>query len=113
MYKTLFLIRRTTPFIVSAGLFAPFAEVHGDWLFVDDGTANEVRSCDDGAAALCGVITRLPRSAAALPPDGKAPRYAASFVIPSETRARLDVRGALGIVLERHQLMRAPITNGK
>ena len=34
-------------------------------------------------------------------------RYAASLVLLSDARARLDVRGALDIVLERHELMRA------
>lgn len=148
---------RTAPFFIFDGLLVnpASAEPRGHWLFVDDGTAIAVRPCADGATALCGVITRLPKSAAALlhedrkavcsvallgdlqpasakngerarldgwvididsmTPEGKAPRYAASFVILSETRARLEVRGASGIVLDRHQLMRAPapITNCK
>lgn len=157
MCKIRLLFGRTTPFIVLTGLFATpaLAEPRGHWLFIGDGTGIEVNSCEDGAAALCGVITRLPKSAATLPPEdrkavcgvallgdlrpakakdgerarldgwvidvdsmtpeGKAPRYAANFVVLSETRARVDVRGALGIVLERHQLMRAltTITNCK
>lgn len=151
MGKAFPLIGRTTPFIFVAGLFVnpAFATPRGHWLFVDDGTGIEVRSCDDGAAALCGVITRLPKDAVALHAsdrealcgaallgdlrpakakdgesarfdgwvvdieamtgDGRAPRYAASFVVLSETRARLDVRDTLGIVIERHQLLRAVV----
>jgi hypothetical protein len=46
-------------------------------------------------------------------PEGKAPRYAASLVVLSENRARLDVRVTLGIVIARFQLLRAltPITD--
>jgi hypothetical protein len=42
-----------------------------------------------------------------------APRSAASGVVLSETRARLDVRVTLGIVIDRFQLLRAltPITD--
>ncbi|MFO0216945.1 MAG: hypothetical protein ACK511_13115 [Burkholderiales bacterium] len=157
MGKTLFKYGRTTPIIILMGLLASpsFAEPRGHWRFVDDGTGVELRSCNTGAATLCGVITQLPRSAAALPaedrkalcglvvlgdmqpaktkegelarldgwaddiesmtPGGKARRYAASVVVLSENSARLDVRGAFGIVIDRLQLMRAltPITDCK
>jgi hypothetical protein len=48
-------------------------------------------------------------------PEGKARRYAASLVVLSGVRARLDVRGALGIVIDRFQPARArrPITDCK
>lgn len=48
-------------------------------------------------------------------PEGKTPRYAASWVVLSENRARPDVRGTLGIVIDRSQLVRAltPITDCK
>lgn len=157
MGKAFSLIGRTTPFIFMAGLLAnpAFATPRGHWLFVDDGTGIEVRSYEAGAAALCGLITQLPKSAAALPrearkavcgvallgdlqpakakvdelarlsgwvidvesmiPEGQAPRYPASFVVLSDTRVRLDVRGTFGIVVDRHPLRRAPapITNCK
>ena len=50
-----------------------------------------------------------------LTPEGKAPRYAANFVVLSEVDARLDVRGTFGIVIDRLQLTRAltPITDCK
>jgi hypothetical protein len=155
MGKTLPQSGRITPFIVLAGLLTgpAFAEPRGHWQFIEDGTGVELRSCSTGAAALCGVITRLPKSAKALPPaqrravcgvamlgdlqpakpkdgelarfdgwvddiesmtpEGKAPRYAASLVVLSENRARLDVRVTLGIVIDRFQLLRAltPITH--
>lgn len=40
-------------------------------------------------------------------PEGKAPRYAASWVVLSENQARLDVRGTFKIVIEQSQLVRA------
>jgi hypothetical protein len=40
-------------------------------------------------------------------PEGKAPRYAATLVVLSENRARLDVRGTFGIVIDQSQLVRA------
>jgi len=156
MGKTHLTVRRITPFIIIGLLFVPaYAEPRGHWRFVDDGMGIELRSCNMGAATLCGVITQLPRSAAALPaedrkalcglgvlgdmqpaktkegelarldgwaddiesmtPGGKARRYAASVVVLSENSARLDVRGAFGIVIDRLQLMRAltPITDCK
>lgn len=155
MNKSFFKIRRTTPLIILTGLLAntAFADPSGHWRFIDDGTGIELRSCNAAAATLCGVITQLPRSAAALPaedrkalcglavlgdmqpaktkegelarlegwvddiesmtPGGKARRYAASFVVLSENRARLSVRGAFGIVIDRLQLMRVltPVTD--
>jgi hypothetical protein len=157
MGKTLLQCGRIAPFIVSAGLLTgpAFAQPRGHWQFTEDGTGIELRSCSTGAATLCGVITRLPKSAKALPPaerravcgvavlgdlqparakdgelarldgwvddiesmtpEGKAPRYAASLVVLSENRARLDVRGTFGIVIDRLQLVRAltPITDCK
>lgn len=125
---------------------AAAADPRGYWQFAD-GTGIEVRPCVAAATTLCGVITRLPADAAALPASDRealcgaallgdlrgakpetgelarldgwvidfdsmsshnvAPRYAASLVVLSETRARLEVRGTLGIVLGRHPLTRA------
>jgi hypothetical protein len=157
MGKTLLQCGRTTLFIALAGLLTgpAFAEPRGHWQFTEDGTGIELRSCSTGAAKLCGVIARLPKSAKALPPaerravcgvamlgdlqparakdgelarldgwvddiesmtpEGKARRYAASLVVLSENRARLDVRVAFGIVIDRFQLVRAlmPITDCK
>lgn len=157
MGKTLLYFGRTTPFIIMAGMLTgpAFAEPRGHWQFTEDGTGVELRSCSTGAATLCGVITRLPKSPKALSPaertavsgmvmlgdlqparakdtelarfdgwvddiesltlEGKAPRYAASLVVLSENRARLDVRGTFGIVTDRFQLVRAlaPITDCK
>lgn len=157
MGKTLLQCGRIAPFIVSAGLLAgpAFAQPHGHWQFTEDGTGVELRACSTGAPTLCGVITRLPKSAKALSPaertavcgvamlgdlqparakdgelarldgwvddiesitpEGKARRYAASLVVLSENRARLDVRVAFGIVTDRFQLVRAltPITDCK
>ena len=157
MGKTILRFGRAAPFVIWAGLLPNpvFAEPRGHWRFVDDGTGIELRSCSTGSATLCGVITQLPRSAAALPTEdrkalcglallgdlqpaktkegelarlegwvddiesmtaeGKAPRYAASLVVLSENRARLDVRGTFGIVIDRIQLLRAltPITDCK
>jgi len=149
MSKTLLQFGRITPFIILAGLLTgpAFAEPRGHRQFTEDGTGVELRSCSTSAAALCGVITRLPKSAKALSsaertavcgmamfgdlqparakdgeiarldgwvddiesmtPEGKAPRYAASLVVLSENRARLDVRGAFGIVIDPLQLVRA------
>jgi hypothetical protein len=48
-------------------------------------------------------------------PEGKARRYAASWVVLSENRARLDVRGTFGIVIDQSLLVRAlaPISDCK
>lgn len=155
MGRKFLLCGRTTPFILAAAMYVnpASAEPRGYWLFVDDGTGIEVHPCSDGAVALCGVIMRLPKDAAALPAsdrealcgaallgdlrpaktkegehaqldglvidveamtrEGKAPRYAASFVILSENRARLDVRDTLGIVIERHHLMRSLVPGAR
>jgi hypothetical protein len=40
-------------------------------------------------------------------PEGKARRYTASWVVRSENRARLDVRGTFGIAIDQSQLVRA------
>jgi hypothetical protein len=70
MSKTLLQFGRITPFIILAGLLTgpAFAEPRGHWQFTEDGTGVELRSCSTSAAALCGVITRLPKSAKALSP---------------------------------------------
>ncbi len=151
MGRTLLQFGRIAPFIVFAGWLASpaFAEPRGHWRFVDDNTGIELRSCGTGAETLCAVITRLPRSAKALPPAGRAdvcglallgdlkpakakdgelarlegwvddiesipaggkpPRYAARFIELSEVRARLEVLGAFGIVVDRLALTR-PLT---
>ena len=148
MHQSFIKIRRTTPLIILTGLLAntAFAEPRDHWRFVDDGTGIELRLCNTGAATLCGVITQLPKSAAALPtedrkalcglallgdlqptkpkegelahlegwvddiesmpPGGKARRYTANFVVLSENRARLDVLGMFGIVVDRSELTR-------
>lgn len=149
MQRKMCLLGRITPWVLLAGLCTQpvFAESLGHWSFLDDGTGVELRPCTIGAAAQCGVITRLPKSAATLSVEerravcgitllsdlqpakakdgeqarlegsvididsmtskGKASQYDASFIVLSETRARLDVKGAFGIVFERLLLIRS------
>lgn len=148
---------RITSFIFIAGFFASraSAEPRGHWVLADDGTGIEVRACDTSVTSLCGVITRLPKSAAALPTEdrktlcgsvligdlrpakagedelarlegwvdnmestsapGKALRYPASFVVLSAARARLEIRGTFGIVIDRFPMLRplTPVNNCK
>lgn len=127
MEKIFGFFGRSTPFIFSVGLLGgpAFGQSRGHWQFDTDGTGLELSSCEAGAAAPCGLalfgdlqpekakdgeLARLDGRAIdidSMTPDGKAPRYAASFVVLSETRARLDVRGAFGTVSDRLQLRRA------
>lgn len=149
MHGKIRLLARIASLVVSMGLFVGpvLADASGHWSFAGDGTSIELRPCTVGAAALCGVITRLPKSAAALSQEdrqalcgiallsdlqlakakdgerarldgsvididsmshgAKPSRYAASFVVLSDSRARLDVKATFGIVVESHQLIRA------
>jgi hypothetical protein len=149
MQQKLRLLLRITSFVWLLGLFVHpvLAESLGHWSFTGDGTNIELHPCTGRAAALCGVLTRLPKSAAVLSEeerkalcgiamlsdlqsakvkdgerarldgfvidiesmtrDGKASRFAASFVVLSDTRARLDVKATFGFVVESHQLIRA------
>ncbi len=62
------VLRRMALLLLAIGMFTQpaFAQQQGHWLFVADGTGVELRPCAAGEVSLCGVITRLPKSAAAL-----------------------------------------------
>ncbi len=70
------------------------------------------------ARAKDGELTRLDGWAddiESITPESKATRYPASVVVLAENRARLDLRGTFGIVIDRIQLVRVltPITDCK
>jgi hypothetical protein len=75
------------------------------------GDLQPARAKDGELARLDGWVDDIE----SMTPEGKARRYAASLVVLSENRARLDVRVAFGIVIDRFQLVRAlmPITDCK
>jgi hypothetical protein len=145
------IVRRITSFIITLlwlGVSAPVlaTELTGHWMFVDDGSGVEIKPCPIAGEGLCGVLSQLPKSAAALTPTqrkqlcgvvmigalkiGKPKageqmrlegwvidpedlvkaeqpkRYATSFIMTSNSNARLDVRGPFNIVLESYRLTR-------
>jgi hypothetical protein len=63
---------RTTPFIfllwLSVATTALATEPTGRWLFVDDGSGIEIKSCPIAADGLCGMLIHLPKSAASITP---------------------------------------------
>lgn len=69
MHTRLGLFGRSAPFIFLAASLAPsaYAAPQGHWRLDGDGTEIELRACAPGSDLLCGFITRLPRSADALP----------------------------------------------
>jgi hypothetical protein len=73
MGKTLDIFGRTAPFIIVAGCFftPAYSASLGNWRFDTDGTGIELRACGVGSTALCGVLTGLPKSAAALPAEDR------------------------------------------